>query len=76
MSVYEHNKSEQDNKSSTPKDIQEEHENISQIKNFLSGLDHDQLLVLAVLVLMLKNGGNMRLIIALGYIIIGGGKNE
>ncbi len=41
-------------------------------KNPLAGVDKDMLLTAAVLLLMMKNGGDMRLILALGYIIIGG----
>jgi hypothetical protein len=41
-------------------------------KNPLAGIDKDMLLTAAVLLLMMKNGGDMRLILALGYIIIGG----
>lgn len=41
-------------------------------KNPLAGIDKDVLLTAAVLLLMMKNGGDMRLILALGYIIIGG----
>lgn len=41
-------------------------------KNPLESLDRDTLLTLAVLLLMVKNGGDMRLILALGYIIAGG----
>ncbi len=40
--------------------------------NPLEALDRDTLLTAAVLLLMMKNGGDMRLILALGYIIIGG----
>lgn len=41
----------------------------------LASIDRDTLLTAAVLLLMLKNGGDMRLILALGYIMLGG-KNE
>lgn len=41
-------------------------------KNPLESLDRDTLLTAAVLLLMVKNGGDMRLILALGYIIMGG----
>ena len=41
-------------------------------KNPLESLDRDTLLTAAVLLLMVKNGGDMRLILALGYIIAGG----
>ncbi len=41
-------------------------------KNLLAGLDRDTLLTVAVMLLMIKNGGDMRLILALGYIITGG----
>ncbi len=41
-------------------------------RNPLEALDRDTLLTAAVLLLMIKNGGDMRLILALGYIIIGG----
>lgn len=41
-------------------------------KNPLEILDRDTLLTAAVLLLMVKNGGDMRLILALGYIIAGG----
>ena len=41
-------------------------------KNPLESLDRDPLLTAAVLLLMVKNGGDMRLILALGYIIAGG----
>lgn len=43
----------------------------------LGGIDRDTLLTAAVMLLMLRNGGDMRLILALGYIIAGGfGKND
>lgn len=38
----------------------------------LGGIDRDTLLTAAVMLLMLRNGGDMRLILALGYIIAGG----
>lgn len=41
-------------------------------KNPLESIDRDTLLTAAVLLLMVKNGGDMRLILALGYIIAGG----
>jgi hypothetical protein len=41
-------------------------------KNPLEALDTDLLLTAAVLLLMMKNGGDLRIILALGYIIIGG----
>lgn len=41
-------------------------------KNPLGSIDRDTLLTAAVLLLMVKNGGDMRLILALGYIIAGG----
>ena len=41
-------------------------------KNPLESIDRDTLLTAAVLLLMVKNGGDMRLILALGYIIMGG----
>lgn len=41
-------------------------------KNLLAEIDRDTLLTTAVMLLMLKNGGDMRLILALGYIITGG----
>lgn len=44
----------------------------NQAKNPLESLDRDTLLTAAVLLLMVKNGGDMRLILALGYIIAGG----
>jgi hypothetical protein len=43
-------------------------------KNPLESLDRDTLLTAAVLLLMVKNGGDMRLILALGYIIAGAKK--
>lgn len=48
----------------------ENYQNIA--KNPLESLDRDTLLTAAVLLLMVKNGGDMRLILALGYIIMGG----
>ena len=41
-------------------------------KNPLESIDRDTLLTAAGLLLMVKNGGDMRLILALGYIIAGG----
>lgn len=41
-------------------------------KNPLEGIDRDTLLTLALVLLVVKNDGDMRLILALGYIIAGG----
>ncbi len=38
----------------------------------LGGIDRDTLLTAAVMLLMLRNGGDIKLILALGYIIAGG----
>ncbi|MBO5343325.1 MAG: hypothetical protein J6A57_02615 [Ruminococcus sp.] len=56
----------------TPIKAKNQMTNYSSVKNLLAGIDRDTLLVAAVMLLMLKNGGDIRLILALGYIIIGG----
>lgn len=38
----------------------------------LASIDRDMLLTASVFLLMLRNGGDMRLILALGYIMLGG----
>lgn len=39
-------------------------------KNLPFGLDKDTLLIAALLFLLIKDGGDMKLIIALGYILL------
>lgn len=52
-------------------DNKKDHEDKS-IGGLLGSIDRDTLLTGAVLLLMLRNGGDMRLILALGYIMLGG----
>ncbi len=39
-------------------------------KNLPSGIDRDTLLIIALLFLLIKDGGDMKLILALGYILL------
>lgn len=72
MSVYNCGKEEKNCIADTPVNHQNKTVQHSGGKNLLAGIDRDTLLTAAVMLLMIKNGGDMRLILALGYIIAGG----
>lgn len=40
------------------------------LNDIISGLDADKLLIAALLLLLMREGGDMRLILALGYILL------
>lgn len=42
------------------------------LSGLLGSIDRDMLLTASVFLLMLRNGGDMRLVLALGYIMLGG----
>ncbi|MBR6579902.1 MAG: hypothetical protein IKK66_01220 [Ruminococcus sp.] len=72
MSVYNCGKEEKKCIADKSVNLQNKKTQQSGGKNLLAGLDRDTLLTAAVMLLMIKNGGDMRLILALGYIIAGG----
>jgi hypothetical protein len=72
MSVYNRGKEEKKCIADKPVNPQNKKTQQSGGKNLLAGIDRDTLLTAAVMLLMIKNGGDKKLILALGYIIAGG----
>ena len=74
MSVYEKCKEDKSRVQTAPKIVGIDVNQRNTVNSLIAGIDRDTLLTAAVLLLMIKNGGDIRLILALGYIIIGGEK--
>lgn len=74
MSVYEKCKEDKSRVRTAPKIVKTDVNQRNTVNSLIAGIDRDTLLTAAVLLLMIKNGGDIRLILALGYIIIGGEK--
>lgn len=72
MSVYNRGKEEKRCIADNPTNTRNKTAQHSGGKNLLAGIDRDTLLTAAVMLLMIKNGGDKKLILALGYIIVGG----
>ncbi len=74
MSVYEKCRENKNGVQAAPKIAGTEGEQRNIGNSLIAGIDRDTLLTAAVMLLMIRNGGDIRLILALGYIIIGGEK--
>lgn len=74
MSVYGNCKEDKSKVQTAPKIVKTDGNQRNTVNSLIAGIDRDTLLTAAVLLLMIRNGGDIRLILALGYIIIGGEK--
>lgn len=74
MSVYEKCREDKSGVQTAPRIAENERNQQNTVSSLIAGLDRDTLLTAAVMLLMIRNGGDIRLILALGYIIIGGEK--
>ncbi|MBO5163817.1 MAG: hypothetical protein J6B75_05150 [Ruminococcus sp.] len=74
MSVYEKCREDKKGVQAAPKTAGTERKPQNTGNDLIAGIDRDTLLTAAVMLLMIRNGGDIRLILALGYIIVGGGK--
>lgn len=74
MSVYNRCREEHVNKPAAPKVIKTKKRQCNTAENPFLSMDRDTILTAALLLLLIKDGGDKRLIIALGYILIGGEK--